>query len=94
MKLEPLIKKEENGYEHKRKSVRGKMITIYQDEHRFKKSDVKSAYNFYITYTCQPRLLKEKEPEHWKVWEEYRKKYRTVDFSDWLLNHSFQDVID
>lgn len=42
--------KEEIGYSRKRKSIRGQMVTVYQDEPRFKKSVLVSAVEGLIKY--------------------------------------------
>jgi len=59
----------------------------------FDVEDVKSAYNFYITYCANATRFKKEQPEHWKEWLKYFDKHRTSSFSDWLLDYSFQDVI-
>lgn len=48
--MERLKDKDEMGYSHKRKSIRGQMVTVYQDEPRFKKSVLVSAVKGLIKY--------------------------------------------
>ena len=60
----------------------------------FHERSVKSAFNFYTTYRNNATKFKEEEPEHWKVWLEYLKEDRMASFSDWLLDYSFQDVVE
>lgn len=47
---EPLQGKEEQSYEHKRNSVRGKLVTIFQDEPRVRMSVLESAVKGLIKY--------------------------------------------
>ena len=76
---------------------RGKKSTLPDQPYDFdffNHDDVQSAVEFYKKYWYSYTLLAKEQPEHARVYDEFIKKGKLLDYENWLFDYCFGDVLD